>query len=71
MYAWRNKAGTEVDRATDRATTRTFLAHAAGSFSFEKAYDQGLFDLDISAIALGEDACAGRQRMLEDAPEVL
>lgn len=59
MYAWRRKAGTEVYRAVGLEKTRHFMAHRPGSNTFEKYYDEGEYDLDVTAIMMGEDHHAG------------
>lgn len=70
MYAWRNKAGTEVARAAGADKARYFLNHKSDD-TFEKHYDQGEYDLDVTAINIGEDHVAGAARMRDDSRPAL
>ena len=49
-YAWRRKAGTEVQRQEGTETAQKFMTHAAGSDTFNKYYDQRAFDLPVFEI---------------------
>ena len=53
MYAWRRKAGTQVAAVAGVEKAKVFMDHHPNSFIFEKHYDQGLYDLDVFAIAMG------------------
>jgi hypothetical protein len=57
FYAWRRGAATNMDRAegVSRETVRAFMGHTAGGTTFEDHYNNPAFDLDVNAIALGEE----------------
>ncbi|KAL8836250.1 MAG: hypothetical protein Q9176_006399 [Flavoplaca citrina] len=63
MYAWRNKASTEVARAVGPDKARLFMNHSAKSKTFEEDYDQAEYDLDVTIITLSEDHLAGAQSL--------
>ena len=71
MYAWRNKASTEVARAAGPDKARLFMDHSAKSKTFEENYDQAEYDLDVTAIAFSEDHAAGAQIMTDDSSPTL
>ncbi|KAF2416668.1 hypothetical protein EJ08DRAFT_703590 [Tothia fuscella] len=71
IYAWRRKAGTTVDEAVGRDKARLFLYHTNDSTIFERFYDQGIYALDIRAIAYGEDYIAGVSAMALNSLPVL
>jgi hypothetical protein len=55
FYSWRRELGTVVDRSTTRDTVRAVLGHDPGGRTFETSYDNRNFDVDVMAIALGEE----------------
>ena len=65
MYAWRRKAGTEAHRAVGLDKAKNFMSHAPGTSTFEKYYDEGEYDLDVTAIILGEDHAGGGDKLRE------
>lgn len=71
MYAWRNKAATEVARAVGPDKARMFLNHSTRSRVLEEYYDEAEYDLDVTAIALAEDHVAGAQSLRDDSSPAL
>ncbi|KAL2070064.1 hypothetical protein VTL71DRAFT_14744 [Oculimacula yallundae] len=70
-YAWRRKAGTEVQRQQGTETAQKFMTHAAGSETFNKYYDQRAFDLPVFEIAMRADINIARAEMDENSSPVL
>ncbi|KAL8918763.1 MAG: hypothetical protein Q9208_007160 [Pyrenodesmia sp. 3 TL-2023] len=66
MYAWRRKAATEVARAAGADNARLFLNHGARTTTYEEYYSEEEYDLDVTAIGLGEDYAAGSERLRAD-----
>ncbi|KAJ9667046.1 hypothetical protein H2201_002881 [Coniosporium apollinis] len=52
VYAWRRKAGTNVERAAHLAKARRFMGHRPGSNTYREFCDQGLYDFNVVEVVL-------------------
>lgn len=71
IYAFRRKAASEWTRQVGLTQAKSLMAHAPNSIALQKHYEQGFFDLDVTAIALREDPSANLADMDADASPAL
>lgn len=71
IYAFRRKAATEWTRQVGLAQAKSLMTHEPNSLTLQKHYEQGFFDLDVTAIALREDPSKNHAEMDADASPAL
>jgi hypothetical protein len=67
IYAFRRKAASEWTCQVGLSQAKALMSHSSNSLALQKHYEQGFFDLDVTAIALRDDPSSNVAEMDADA----